>query len=223
MSGIREEDPNTVVRPLLGGIQIQSGIYVNSPYHWGTLGCVYQVGKRFLGFTNYHVLFGGVGPETVAAHYVGKLAVYQNLNQPNNRIGTAAGYFSQELDYATFDLQVPFDSIQSLNSIGGWLTTYGYPRIGMQVMKSGAATGITHGIIDSRSAVNPSEWSIRPDPAYPNPDGILSTAGDSGSCWIHVDPPGAPKLIALHYAGGENPQWAKAKAFSSIFASVRAR
>ena len=222
MSGIREEDPNTVVRPLLGGIQIQSGIYVNSPYHWGTLGCVYQVGNRLLGFTNYHVLFGGVSPETVAAHYVGKLAVYQNLNEPGNRIGTAAEYFSRELDYATFYLQVPLDGLQSLNSIGGLLTTYGYPRIGMQVMKSGAATGVTHGIIDGRSCINTSELSIHLDPAYPVPDGIIANTGDSGSCWIQYDQPGAPKLIALHYAGGENLQWAKAKAFTSIFASVTA-
>ncbi|MFH0761948.1 MAG: hypothetical protein V2A67_10645 [Bacteroidota bacterium] len=220
---VRNEDPKSIVRPLLGGIQIQSGIYTNTPFNWGTLGCLYAVENRFLGFTNYHVLIGGVSPETVAAHYVGKLAVFQNLNHANNRIGTAAGFFSQELDFATFDLKVPFDGIQSINSINGLLTSYGYPRIGMPVMKSGAATGVTYGIIDGRSCINTSELSIHLDPAYPNPDGIVANAGDSGACWIQYDSNGATKLIALHYAGGENLKWAKAKAFSSIFASIRAQ
>ena len=216
------EDPQGMVRPLLGGLRIQSGLYQDTSNSWGTLGCFYPLNGQLLGWSSYHVLFGGAGESSVFQHYAGKLAVYLNLNRPGNLIGTAAGLFSRELDYATIDPSVLVDPDQSLNPVSGLISACGYPRIGMAVIKAGAASGLTYGIIDGRSCLHPADLSICPDPAYEPSPGPLSAYGDSGSCWVQVLPGGSLKLIALHFGGNEQPPLAKARAFVSILASGRA-
>jgi hypothetical protein len=217
----RNENPRSIVQPLIGGIQIQSGLYGNSPSYWGTMGCFYRLKSYVFGFTNYHVLYGQTDASVVMSNYVGRLPISQNLNRTNNKIGIASNLFNPNLDYATFIIQVPFDQLQSVNMITGQLESYVYPQINMPLLKSGAKTGITYGIIDGRSCIDCSELSIYIDTRYPNNTGIISDFGDSGSVWILNDNTNIPKPVALHYAGGETPQWAKAKTFVSIFASIR--
>jgi hypothetical protein len=217
----RNENPRSIVQPLIGGIQIQSGLYGNSPSFWGTMGCFYRFQNYVFGFTNYHVLYGQTDTSIVLSDYVGKLPISQNLNRTNNKIGVASNLFNPNLDYATFILQVPFDQLQSVNMISGLLESYVYPQINMPLLKSGAKTGITYGIIDGRSCIDCSELSIHIDTRYPNNTGIISDFGDSGSVWLLNDNINIPKPVALHYAGGETPQWAKGKTFASIFASIR--
>jgi len=216
----RIENSRNVVRPLLGGVQIQSGIR-NSDDDWATMGFFYPIKNYVFGFTNYHVLYGGASPDYVLKHYVGKLPVFQNLNRENNQIGISANLFSFELDYATFVLKAPIDQVQSINALNGLLTSYAYPRVCGSVIKSGASTGVTFGIIDARSCLNPSELSIHIDPQYPNHNNTVSDYGDSGSVWILNDDSNIPKPVALHYGGDETKQWAKAKTLTSIFASIR--
>jgi hypothetical protein len=217
----RNENPRMTTRPIIGGIQIQSGIYRNTVNYWGTVGCYLTLKNQIMGLTNYHVLYGGATPDLVSTDYVGRLAVHQNLNRQDNQIGVAADLFSYELDYATFILQVPFDNLQSINFISGRLKSYAFPQINMQVIKSGACTDLTYGIIDGRSCINCSELSIYIDTQYPSSNEIISDFGDSGSIWILNDNSEFLTPIALHYGGGETLQWAKAKSFSSIFASIR--
>ena len=218
---LRNVNPRSIVRPLIGGIQIQSGIYRNTANYWATMGCFYAIESHIYGFTNYHVLYGGASPETVLKDYAGKFPVFQNLNRQDNQIGIASDLFSFDLDYATFVLQVQSDQLQSINLIEGALTSYLYPQINMSLRKSGASTGLTFGIIDGRSCVDCSELSIHIDTNYPSPDGVVSNYGDSGSVWILNDNSNILKPVALHYGGGQTPQWAKAKTFASIFASIR--
>lgn len=217
----RNENPRSIVQPVIGGIQIQSSLYGLSPNYWGTIGCIYRFQNYMFGFTNYHVMYGVTDPSIVLNDYVGRLKVSQNLNRSNNKIGVATNLFNQNLDYATFTIDVPYDQLQSINMITGLLDSYVYPQINMPLLKSGAKTGITYGIIDGRSCINCSELSIHIDSRYPNNNGIISDFGDSGSVWISNDNTNIPKPVALHYAGGETPQWAKGKAFASIFASIR--
>jgi hypothetical protein len=157
----RNENPRSIVQPLIGGVQIQSGLYGTSPNYWGTMGCYYRIQNYLLGFTNYHVLYGSTDVSTVISDYVGRLPISQNLNRGNNRIGIAAKLFNLNLDYATFLIQVPIDELQSINMIEGLLlNTYKYPQINMPLLKSGAKTGITYGKIDGRSCLDCSELSI---------------------------------------------------------------
>lgn len=211
----RNENPRSIVQPVIGGIQIQSSLYGNSSNYWGTMGCIYHIQNYLLGFTNYHVLYGKTPPSIVLNDYVGRLQISQNLNETNNRIGIAFNLFNPNLDYATFVLQVPHDQSQSVNMIPGLLESYVYPRIHMSVFKSGAKTGMTYGIIDGRSCIDCSELSIH------NPTSAISDGGDSGSVWIFNDNTNIQKPVALHYGSGETNQWAKAKSFASIFASIR--
>jgi hypothetical protein len=216
----RSENPRSNLRPLLGGAQIQSGVYQGTS-NWGTMGCFYAIQDKILGFTNYHVLFGGASPEEAQQYYAGKLQVFQNLNRPGNLIGMASDLFSPDLDFATFVLQIPVDQSQSINSLSGLLTSWVFPRINTPVLKSGACTGVTYGIIDGRSCIDSSELSIHLDQKYSNPSECISDYGDSGSVWILNDGSEILKPVALHYAGGDTPQWAKAKSFASIFASIQ--
>jgi len=211
----RNENPRSIVQPIMGGIQIQSSLYGTSPNYWGTMGCLFRIQNDILGFTNYHVLYGKTDPSIVLSDYVGKLKIFQNLNGTDNKIGIASSLFNQNLDYATFVIQVPYDELQSINRIEGLLESYVYPRINMQVLKSGAKTGVTYGIIDGRSCIDCSEISIY------NPTSAVSDKGDSGSVWMLNDGTNIPKPVALHYGGGETNKWAKAKTFASIFASIR--
>jgi len=211
----RNEKPRSIVQPLIGGIQIQSSLYGDSTNYWGTMGCIYHIQNYLLGFTNYHVLYGKTPSTIVISDYIGRLRIFQNLNETDNRIGVAFNLFNPNLDYATFLIQVPHDQSQSVNMITGLLESYVYPKIGDSLFKSGAQTGLTYGIIDARSCLDCSELSIY------NPNSTISDYGDSGSVWILNDNTNIPKPVALHYAGGETPQWAKGKTFASIFASIR--
>lgn len=211
---------STKVRPLMGGIKIQSGIYENAA-HWGTMGCRMLVGHAPFVFTNYHVMYGSVPPEIVAHHYVNNLHVYQNVNRHDNYIGKAAHLFNKELDFATFVTDVAFDRHQSINGVEGLVATWAHPRLQMPVMKSGAATGLTYGIIDGKSVIDTAELTIYLDPRYTNKRGIISDYGDSGAMWVVNDGSDSIKPVALHYARGEGPQWARAKSMASIFASIR--
>ena len=211
----RNENPRSIVQPLIGGIQIQSSLYEDSTNYWGTMGCIYRIKNYLLGFTNYHVLYGKTPSSIVISDYIGRLRIFQNLNETNNKIGVAFNLFNPNLDYATFLIQVRHDQSQSVNMITGLLESYVYPKIGDSLFKSGAQTGLTYGIIDARSCLDCSELSIY------NPNSTISDFGDSGSVWILNDNTNIPKPVALHYAGGETPQWAKGKTFASIFASIR--
>ncbi len=215
----RVVDNKSLVRPVIGGVQIQSELY-NSNTNWGTLGCCLMIENHLLAFTNYHVLFGGSTPQFVADNFVGKLQVYQNLNSANNQIGIVTNLYSQELDYATFALQTSVDQAQSINALNGQLSSYIYPQINMPLVKSGASTGVTYGIIDGRSCIDCSVFSIRVDSNYSNPNNMISDYGDSGSVWLLNDGSEVLKPIALHF-GGDELSCAKAKSFASIFASIR--
>jgi hypothetical protein len=214
-------DKNSVVRPLIGGIQIQSGMYSDTINYWATVGFFYQYNNLILGFTNYHALYADLKPRLVQNEYVGKLPVYQNYSNQENKIGVAFGLYNQLLDYATFIVEQPVNTEQCINGLQGRLTSYVYPQINMPLVKSGAGSGITYGIIDGRSCLNHSEISIHLDTRYHYPDHAVSMGGDSGSLWLLNDGTNLLKPVALHYGGGETKQWAKAKSISSIFASIR--
>lgn len=217
----RIADKNNLIRPLSGGLRIQSGIFRDTENYWATVGFFYPYNDLILGFTNYHALYADLKPNLVRDEYTGRLPVFQNFNDSENRIGVAFDLYDKSLDYATFILEKPLDLNQSIIGIEGQLASYIFPQINMPLIKSGAGTGITYGIIDGRSCLNRSEISIHLDTRYHNSYDAVSAGGDSGALWILNDGTNVLKPVALHYGGGETRQWAKAKPLSSIFASVR--
>jgi hypothetical protein len=79
---------------------------------------------------------------------------------------------------------------------------------GLKVYKSGAATGVTRGILQALVPVTPrgsngkvtyfvNQVTIAPDSGSPPADGDLVGAGDSGALWIHTR---TGKIVALQHA-----------------------
>src|SRR5690606_18113501 len=147
------KSPNERSRPLLGGLQIQSDLHDDNS-KWGTEECVLNFEGKTLAITNFHVLFGGFSEEFVTENYANMLKVFQNFNLSNNDIGIATEIFSKNLDYALFNVTSLLEEKQALNWLNGNIDKYVIPRIGSAVMKSGAKTQITYGIIDGRSCTD---------------------------------------------------------------------
>lgn len=70
------------------------------------------------------------------------------------------------------------------------------PRVGMPVVKRGAATGVTEGVV---TKVFKSTVQIAPPSSFPQDYGLTS-AGDSGALWLERDSLAA---IALHRSGNQ--------------------
>ena len=216
----RTEIGSDIVRPLMGGIQILSELFENDVTRAGTFGYSFEFPDTHpgivFGLTNYHVLLLNGLPEAfVLNNYVGK-GVYQNDYGQQKRIGTTTRIFNEKLDYAVFTVEEPCDNLQSINGIEGRYSSYVSISTDVRVIKSGASTSITRGVLSGRSCFDCSELTIRPEPVDTNVNGIISGDGDSGSIWLTDNGTRAP--IALHYGGSGSA--AKAKSLASIFASI---
>lgn len=178
-------------RPIAGGLQIIGQNWLRSR-KYATLGCVILVDGFVLGITNYHVLYGNLHPDTVMRNFVGKKVVYQNDHSPsqNNQIGVCFHAFDKLLDYATVLIYPEIDVDPFIVDCVGTTDPFrAVPtsrlEIGVTPMKKcGIATGVTYGVVDSRSLLRPPMVTIYEDKGSPAADGWLSLPGDSGSVWI---------------------------------------
>jgi hypothetical protein len=91
---------------------------------------------------------------------------------------------------------------------------------GRKMHKSGARTGLTHGIITGFAPLGHdlSTWSIdqvtiETDPDFSEP---VSDRGDSGSIWVHT---ATLRPVALHHSGND----ANTRARASLLADVQSR
>jgi hypothetical protein len=217
---IREVNPVSTVRPLLGGIQIQSSLF-NGPSGWGTIGCAMRINGTVYGITNFHVSFGEL-PDGQPPN--GQI----NILQPKFRnfgeiIGRSTSVFNQFLDYSLFELSSPADGMQSINGFDGEIEGFVRATEDMRLFKFGASTGKTFGIFDARSIINQHRIIIRYDGSGPNDSPRISAPGDSGSLWVtnQFSSPGKLRIAALHYGGDEDRNLAFASLFSSISQSIR--
>lgn len=216
---ISQWEPTMPVRPVIGGLQIQSSLYQEDISEWGTIGgVIVKNGKRY-GITNYHVLFDNKTPN------------FSNLpliNQPSfgnfgSNIGKATPYFNSNLDYALFEIHpgIRHDIHQSINGLLGIIDGYINPWDGLRIFKYGATTGKTFGIYDSRSIINKHVIAIRSD-SVANNGRRISEPGDSGSLWVASknSSPNNLKIVGLHCSGDESRNIAYATLYSSISSSM---
>ncbi len=185
--------PTDRFEPLLGGISISNIRMTTS----GTLGMIVKDKDSGipLGLTNHHVIKGKRGRR--------RNPIVQPEWKPNTRefrIGNVYRW-NWDLDCAVFKIKTKLRAIDSENSmlnIEGKVTGIVEPLIGMEVMKSGATSGVTHGIISSISSTlvnirissNPNKW---------DKDNEISLPGDSGSVWITDSDD--KKAVGLHHSG----------------------
>jgi hypothetical protein len=214
----RNENQFTRVRPLLGGLQIQSSLFGNDPSNWGTMGCVLKINGVAYGITNYHVSFG----ETDLPQ--GGLKMFQpksrNFGTP---VGNITSIANNQLDYSLFTISVSADGMQSINGFNGEIEGFTNPFGEMRMFKFGASTGKTFGFFDGHSLIDQNRIAIRYDAKGPNDSARISSPGDSGSVWVTSQnaSPGNLRMVALHYGGDEIHNVAFASLFSSISPSIR--
>lgn len=210
-------NPAGIIRPLFGGVKLLSTLVSRTEY--GTFGCILNKDGLHFGLTNYHVLFGNL-PEDQAMAFAGRTVVQPDIVPATNAIGKICTTFSREFDYALFTVVPPVNAAQSVNKVGGLISGWKMPDYNMRVIKVGVTTGLTHGIIESRSCRQISRITLRYDDNYPNDSTSISMGGDSGAVWLVAEPDGTHKVVALHN-GGDSQKIAYATNFSSINSSLQ--
>jgi hypothetical protein len=177
---------NRVFRPLRGGIEIFNPL-LNEP---GTLGFLASAGDNGRWIVScHHVLVKGSGDGE---------KIFQPIDDPGQQVAvTDAARSRPDLDCAAALL---LDSISAVADVLGLgpLGQPAVPVVGMQVVKSGAATGITEGTI---VVLNNGRVEIEPS-GLPK-DYRISDAGDSGAVWVAK---GTLQPVALHQGGSAAPR-----------------
>jgi hypothetical protein len=171
-------------RPLRAGVCIFNPV-VNEI---GTLGLIGQDGGSFWIVSCYHVL---------CRADLSPAAFGETIYQPTDAAGagaaiaqTVAGRADTALDCAAAQILPGIEvtgQILNIPAVGG-ITA---PAEGMRVLKSGAVTGVTEGVITSVSGD-----AIEVAPADNSPRQFdLSERGDSGALWIDA---ATLRAVALH-------------------------
>lgn len=173
-----------VFRPLIAGTMISSAEVQRA----GTIGCFATRG----------------GPDcwaVTAGHVISKQRTpVVPVGQPNfadpsliiTKISQPALYAPAPMDIAAVQLRGNITVSRATLELGQW-RGMAVPLVGMQVIKSGSATGVTRGVI---RAVRLDEFEVSPDIGMPS--GYLGYAhGDSGCAWISVE---TRDLIGIHVA-----------------------
>lgn len=197
-------------RPLLGGIEI----YVPRVDEVGTLGFLAQdeaaSGDWWL-VSCYHVLVGGPGAVPVPD---------EGVLQPASAVSPVASVdafrANSSLDCAAASIRPPMPVTSAILGIG-MIAIPTEPEIGMRVLKSGAASGVTEGIVEE---VDGDNVIIGGPPGFDR-NYELSLPGDSGAIWLsekHHSP------VALHIRKGLGPRkTAAAKRIIPILQTLRLR
>lgn len=185
---------------LLGGIRIKNH-RING--EGGTLGAIVYDRKTNepFGLTSRHVLL-----PYQSFKFWKKARVIQPNHQINARseIGNVVVNYRTKPDCIRFKIatQRPIAKRGSLLGFENQIQSI-EPEIlcGTKVMKSGARTGVTYGIIVCESICK-KHFTIYPDDDYDLIDGELSLPGDSGAIWVIND--GTMRAIGLHCLGNRS-------------------
>jgi len=106
----------------------------------------------------------------------------------------------------------------------GQVTGVALPQLGMRVQKSGAGTGVTSGIITGIRGYAMPRYANRQQLVGPlvcitpeNPAPKISATGDSGAWWLES---ATQRAVALHFAGGEQPNFALAFSMPEVLEAL---
>lgn len=178
--------------------------------------------------SNWHVLCGGLearpddeisqpGPMFLGPNPAREVARLRRWISPERQFDAAIAALTGgiQIDSTLLDAQI---------RIGGMVA----PRVGMAVAKAGAATGLTHALIDGINGhyqVPYTAFGVAPMwmsavHLVPHPDfneQEISIAGDSGSVWVEIE---SGRAAALNFAGeddvGPLNEYALAHAFPQL-------
>lgn len=203
-SRVASANHNLRYRPLCGGI----AVYNPRVDELGTLGVVWAgVGAQWV-LSCYHVLCARHGGTPVDGD-----PVFQPIDDTPQSVARVNAMRSDAgLDCAAARLTPGIQAVESEILGIGELAAPRPPVVGIRVMKSGAETGVTEGLI---SAVVGDRITIDVPPSFPG-DYELTRGGDSGALWVTRD---GRAPVALHVAGNDT---GKERAFGISFLAVLA-
>lgn len=191
---------NIVFQELIGGIRIRNARHKNLG---GTLGAIFfdRHTNQPFGVTSRHVLI-----DDEQFSFRSKFPVIQpNLIwKPKYEIGTVSKTNASDLDCIRFEIgeKRPINTQNSVLGVSGWIKGIENEIIlGTKVMKSGARTGLTYGLIVCESVCR-ERFVIYPDDDYNLVDNELTLGGDSGAIWLLND--GSMRAIGLHILGNKS-------------------
>ena len=212
-------DPNYRVefsQELCGG----SGISNSKDQRVGTLGGF--VRDRLSGedmiLSNWHVLAGSLSGQQC-------LLIYQTeLEYDNSRLNNIAKYtrgaLSLGLDAAVARLNEGINFTNKQSDIGT-VTGVTIPELGMPVIKSGAGSGVTSGVITGILGYSIQHYDgincfVGPvvHISLNEPDGKLCASGDSGAWWLEQS---TMRAVGLHFAGSEDSRFGLAFPMPDVF------
>lgn len=170
--------------------------------------------------TSWHGLFESGQPEQQILYQTGRSEIAEALSA----IGV---YFKDAMDFH-MDVAVarafPMRSVKNDQLGIGMVTGLGEPVPGMTVIKSGARTGVTHGLVTGvlGSSMRFCRGQRR---LFTNLihimtqecDVRLSDQGDSGAWWLEA---ASRRAVAVHFAGSQNPDYALAFAMPKVLTAL---
>lgn len=181
----------------------------------GTLGAIVfdQRTRRPMALSCYHVYMEGEPGEGLdeAVHQP-----YTGFNAPQDRIGTV-DRGDKRLDCSAVLLDMPQRSGRGVSTdivgVPGGIKGVVAPRLGMLVVKTGAETGTTRGIIEG---VHEGGFTVAPLPGAVGP---LCDPGDSGAVWLEE---ASHAAVGLHWGGEDvgEPERAQAHTISRVAARL---
>ena len=128
---------------------------------------------------------------------------------------TRTGKMNRALDYAAAIIVPNIDVSPSVLELVDPLQRTADAVVGMRVLKSGAETGVTIGIV---SEVTDSLVTIVSPPIVPD-DYVLSDRGDSGAIWLDA---ATGRAIGMHFSG-RNGDTAYARPLGAVLGALGLR
>jgi hypothetical protein len=181
---VRPSDLRKEVRPVRAGLEIANAHSDAS----GTLGAIVfdRDDGSPLALSNHHVLMSGSVD-----------AMGERISQPGSHLGRhEIGRIvrtSPYYDAAVATLSEGVAHSTEVPEMPGGIKGVARPSLGMNVVKIGATTGLTRGMIESVSLEG---FTVIPVPRQKWTE--ISSPGDSGAVWIDV---ASHAAIGLHFAG----------------------
>lgn len=212
---------------------LQPGISVGNLEHpsTGTLGLFAslpgQAGTYLL--SNWHVLCGSLS--AAEGDSICQPGPHDAGSQPARVVARLSKWASLATGIDAAIALVDVSLATSATVFGGNLSVgdFEHPRRGMKLVKAGAFSGFTHGVVDGVDGAwemnyapygDQVRWMdgirIKRDADFPETE--ISVAGDSGSAWLNAE---TGKVVALHFAGedglGPSEEYALAHPIGRVF------
>ena len=212
-------DHDKFYQQICGGIGISGAL----GHKIGTLGGLVRDGKsgENMILSSWHVLVGSWSSREGLPIY--QSAIRDDASQMDNIAEYTRGALLLNLDAALARLNR--ERVHSNKQLGiGAVTGITIPQLGMRVIKSGAGTGVTAGIITGILGYSTQHYDgincvIGPiiHISSEKPENKICACGDSGAWWLEQS---TLRAVGLHFAGSEDSRFGLALPMTDVLRTL---